>query len=254
MGKTYIKAEKYLKIHDSKKSIFLEIGSERDQGSTTYFVDLAKKYNVDFYSVDIKQDIKKIKHLKKNKNFHLQTGFDGTEWCKKVLPTLEKKVSVLYLDNFDYNFWPPTITKNKYNNFAGSDWPQFEILIDNPDIIEKYNKNTKKEILDLLGNDYDILKNLKNRKEKYLQYNIEYSNTNSQIEHFKQLLEIYPYLDNQCVIVFDDTARENGAWVGKNGPGVVFLLAKGFTLVEEIAIHPTNNHEFDYSVVLVREK
>ena len=86
--------------------IMLEIGSDRYEGSTVFLADLAQKKNIDLYSVDVDTSAyRRIRHP----SVVWQHG-TGSDWCRNILPDLGKKISLLYLDNFDYNW-----DVNKYN-------------------------------------------------------------------------------------------------------------------------------------------
>ena len=83
-------------IHVNKEQdIVLEVGTENGEGSTDYFFNWANKRNMQFYSVDV-VDKNNVDHL----NFIKYES--GSSWCKNVLPNLNKKIKVLYLDNFDW--------------------------------------------------------------------------------------------------------------------------------------------------------
>jgi hypothetical protein len=65
-----------------------------------------------------------------------------------------------------------------------------------------------------------------------LKYNIEMNNQNCQLEHMHQMLSLYPYMDNNSLVLCDDTYLLNDCWVGKSGGVVLFLLASGYELLE----------------------
>jgi hypothetical protein len=71
----------------------------------------------------------------------------------------------------------------------------------------------------------------------------EMNNNNCQIEHMSQLLYLYPHLTSDATVVFDDTYRINECWVGKCGPGVIYLQAQGWKILE---------HTTDAGVILRR--
>jgi hypothetical protein len=88
---------------DTSKCV-VEIGSERGEGSTAYFRDWVSVHGVDFHTVDVTDDA--LQHFTKHYGgagdikFHITET--GHAWCRDVLPTLGKQISVLYLDNFDW--------------------------------------------------------------------------------------------------------------------------------------------------------
>lgn len=92
-------------LTDSSKCV-IEIGSERGEGSTAYFRDWSQANGLDFHTVDVTNDAQT--HFVNNAaygevgaiNFHVADT--GHAWCRDVLPTLNKQIAVLYLDNFDW--------------------------------------------------------------------------------------------------------------------------------------------------------
>lgn len=109
--------------YNQHKDIILEIGSERGEGSTEFFNLHSKKFNVPFYSVDISESARNnLSHLT-NTTFVVS---DGSKWTKEVLPTLNKKIKILYLDNYDWNHRPmkpdETGLKNLYREKFNLEW------------------------------------------------------------------------------------------------------------------------------------
>lgn len=86
--------------YDQTTDMILEIGSDQDEGSTAFFNALSGNQEVPFYTVDV-VDVgqNKFKHLE---NIIWQISESGSHWTKSVLPTLNKKIKVLYLDNYDW--------------------------------------------------------------------------------------------------------------------------------------------------------
>jgi len=83
--------------------LILEIGSEWWDGHTAYLHEIALQRNVQFMTVDVVDE-------PRQKNNHLGINFtiaeSGSKWCKEVLPTLNKKIKILHLDNFDWIYNP----------------------------------------------------------------------------------------------------------------------------------------------------
>ena len=223
-------------------SVIVEIGSdfgvqhglEGGEGSTLYFAELAEKYDIILHTVDINNFADRtVNHA--SIRWHQSIG---SSWAKDIYPTIDKKISMLYLDNYYFNpnsklnqspneyiiscIW----TADVYNQLKGADWPnrfvtwhllsesiRHEVMTDYPDVYAKLS--------------YD-------GEANYNQHGLtELSNNNCQIEHFTQLYYLYNWLSDDCVVVFDDTFRYNDCWIGKNGTGVVFLQLMGFIIVEE---------------------
>lgn len=95
MGTPYLSANKWVK--EQSNSVFVEIGSERGEGSTSYLTKLAQENNTVLHTVDIIPQDLNIPGL----ICHTATG---SEWCKTIFPALDKKISCLYLDNFDWDW------------------------------------------------------------------------------------------------------------------------------------------------------
>lgn len=103
MGQVFKLAEQYISTVD-QDSVFVEIGSDRYEGSTVELAQLAIKYNTVLHTVDM---------LTEGQDRITQEGVIpgiiwhqgiGSEWAKNIFPTIGKKISCLYLDNFDYDW------------------------------------------------------------------------------------------------------------------------------------------------------
>lgn len=120
MSDIYKLAQDYVtKVNNDE--IFVEIGSDRWEGSTPWIADFAKNHSCDFYSVDINTDCHRRIH---KDNIIWQTA-SGSHWAKHVLPSLNKKIKFLYLDNFDWMWNAYTVSEhiqnqvNEYQNRWG---------------------------------------------------------------------------------------------------------------------------------------
>jgi hypothetical protein len=99
MGTTFNLAKDLQQIKPD--SIFLEIGSNRSEGSTKFLADLAQQHGTMLHTVDIdKQKANAVEHP----SIVWHTG-KGSVWSKTEYPKIGKKISLLYLDNFDWNYW-----------------------------------------------------------------------------------------------------------------------------------------------------
>jgi len=132
MGTTFNLAKDLQQIEAD--SIFLEIGSDRSEGSTKFLADLAQQHGTMLHTVDIdKQKANAIEHL----SIVWHTG-KGSEWSKTEYPKIGKKISLLYLDNFDWNYWPG----------VKDHWVQWQITeYEEQFDIEMNNKNSQQEHL-----------------------------------------------------------------------------------------------------------
>lgn len=97
MGKIYQSIASYLP--EKPTGVFVEIGSERGEGSTVSLNNLAGQHNTKLISVDISSNAKQIygKQLT-NTEFVVESG---STWAKEFSKEW-KDIALLYLDNFDY--------------------------------------------------------------------------------------------------------------------------------------------------------
>ena len=102
MANFHLRAEPYLKKVNGNSIV--EIGSDRDEGSTAWFDQLAQTHNKKFYSVDVVDYAKsRFTHLQ---NTEWVISQSGSYWAKNELPTLDLSIGVLYLDNYDWGNYP----------------------------------------------------------------------------------------------------------------------------------------------------
>jgi hypothetical protein len=98
MGKIFQLTEKYLP-QITADEVFVEIGSDRWEGSTEYYANLAVTNNTVLHTVDIDPDPQhRLAHIP-GIVWHTEIG---SNWSQKIFPTINKKIACLYLDNFDY--------------------------------------------------------------------------------------------------------------------------------------------------------
>lgn len=113
-------------------NIVVEIGSENGEGSSIWLYDWAKERNIDFYSIDVEHRARERIHPEIN----WVVTRSGSSWCQNVLPGLNKKIKVLYLDNFD---WTPP------EHASPPDWIQNQIQVYKKRGIEMNNQNCQEE-------------------------------------------------------------------------------------------------------------
>lgn len=98
----------------------LEIGSDRFEGSTTFFANICKQRNVPFYSVDCEPQAHERAKSVEGVHAFLKTGED---FIRDVVPDLGIKFSFVFLDNFDFLIksfkweWEDH-TRNTYKNLG----------------------------------------------------------------------------------------------------------------------------------------
>lgn len=98
--------------YNKSDDIIVEIGSERGEGSTKFFDTYSKDLGIPFYSIDIEDNAKTQLSELKHTNWIISSG---SVWSKEQLPLLNKKIKVLYLDNFDWNHNPTIPTETGFD-------------------------------------------------------------------------------------------------------------------------------------------
>lgn len=194
MGSPYVRLEEmFTDIScDPENNIVVEIGSGVGEGSTEWLYNWATKRQLPFYSVDVISDTKnQLGHL--NINFVVQAGH---EWCRDVLPSLTKKIKVLYLDNFDY-IWEST-----------------------PNNLKMWGDQTPK-----------MLEMFENQKKAYAQRGIELTRENSMEEHRLQVMYCLPFMSDTSVVLMDDTFIGDHGIYGKCTTAIPLLTDAGYQLI-----------------------
>jgi hypothetical protein len=79
-------------------NLFLEIGSDRGSNSSYFLFNLAKESGNDFVTVDVDP-------IYLNSNIKAFT-MKGEDFINEVLPSLKEKVSLVYMDGFDWTSRP----------------------------------------------------------------------------------------------------------------------------------------------------
>ena len=107
MGHVFRSVGKHLDQSSYPGDTILEIGSDRYEGSSYYFADLATCHDMKFITIDL--DVSAIQRSRKNipTEWHDHCEFvvgDGAEWTKRVLPELNPTIRIVYLDNFDWDW------------------------------------------------------------------------------------------------------------------------------------------------------
>ena len=167
-----------INLTTNQNNIAVEIGSENGEGSSVWLYTWAKQHNIEFYSVDVEHRIRERTYPEIN----WVVTSSGSDWCKHILPGLNKKIKVLYLDNFDW-IW----------NSSSID-PHIQLQIN-----------------------------------AYKSRGVVMNNQNCQEEHRLQVEYCLPYLDEQSVVIMDDTFY-NSSWDGKCATAIPLLLQNGFKI------------------------
>jgi len=213
-------------LPDKSHGVFIEIGSDRLEGSTKFLAEAARRRGTVLHTVDIQSEPQsRIQH--QAIVWHTELG---SSWCKNTWPSIASQIELLYLDNYDfqYNYSEDHFIWNKhtYCQVRGPDWPEeFTTFAD-------LSLEIQQECRDLLNLPIEFL--TKSLKELYTEKGLGFTNEQCQQEHFSQLLALMPWINDQTLIVFDDTFLQNGCWAGKNGPGVVYLKTQGFSIIDRI--------------------
>ena len=158
--------------------VFVEIGSDRGEGSTGFLHHVAGQKHTRLISVDIDPRAR----LRNDPVGPEYVTADAGMWSKQF----DQPISLLYLDNFDYIWDISSVSPAQQVQMA-----------------------------------------------QYAERGQTMTNQNCQMAHMQQLLNLYDSLLPDCVVVMDDTYCINDCWIGKCGPGVVFLRAQGWRIVHQ---------------------
>jgi len=125
--------------YDPITDIVVEIGSENGEGSSVWLYNWAKQLNMEFYSIDVEHRLRE----KTYPEINWVVASSGSDWCKDVLPSLNKKIKVLYLDNFDYMYEDTHpeflyIYKEQVKSYANRG-----IIMNNQNSMEEHRLQTK---------------------------------------------------------------------------------------------------------------
>lgn len=102
MGNLYREVGQHL-VGQHPDSLVVEVGSDRFEGSTYYFADLANQHGMNFITVDL--DLEALRRARKSIPEEWQAHCDFI-LCEAVAWTAQHvgKIKVLYLDNFDWDW------------------------------------------------------------------------------------------------------------------------------------------------------
>ena len=122
MANFHLNSQPYIEqlSYNQDTDMILEIGSDQNEGSTEFFNGLSVNWEIPFYTVDVViEPQRRLAHLD-NIIWQVETG---SVWTKKILPTLNKQIKVLYLDNYDWsNPGPNADTIRTSYAFRNVDW------------------------------------------------------------------------------------------------------------------------------------
>jgi hypothetical protein len=122
MANFHLNSQPYLSqlSYNQDRDIILEIGSDQNEGSTEFFNGLSVNWEIPFYTVDVViEPQRRLAHLD-HSIWQVETG---SVWTKKILPTLNKQIKILYLDNYDWsNPGPNADTIKTSYAFRNVDW------------------------------------------------------------------------------------------------------------------------------------
>ena len=192
MGTYYKQVEQYLDRIDTGS--WVEIGVDRGEGSTKFFVDLAEKRGVKFYGVDAdpgqiaraNSTMSIAGALPARVSLVAAKGEDFLLNWRTNTP--DEKISLAYLDNFDWDYW------------LGQQEESFV------PIQKQHYRDTMK---------------------------VEMLNLNSQLTHLTQTIRMLPLMADNSIIVCDDTwyHPNEGIFIGKCSAVIPLLLVSGYSLL-----------------------
>ena len=117
-----------------QNSLILEIGSDRDEGSTQLLGAIAKKVNAKFITVDVVDTASK---RIKDDNIEFVVCDKGSSWCANKLATTNYNIKILFLDNFDW-IWGPVSKKRDYIEQQIKEYAQRGVDMNNVDCVQEH--------------------------------------------------------------------------------------------------------------------
>lgn len=114
MANFHLNSQPYIEqlSYNQDADMILEIGSDQNEGSTEFFNGLSVNWEIPFYTVDV---IDEPQHRFTHLDHIIWQVEEGSSWTKRVLPTLNRKIKVLYLDNYDWSNPGPNADNIKAN-------------------------------------------------------------------------------------------------------------------------------------------
>lgn len=214
--------------------IILEIGSQREHGSTAWLCQMAQRVGVDLYSIDVVPD---ARDAWSGPPVNFVVAESGSEWCQKHLPGLGRNIRVLLLDNYDWNYEVlRPFAKQHFDAVKHRDWPDcdsWQAFYQLPEWIQLECQN-------LHG--FDLRRTrprayYREQADWYLQRGITVNNRDCVKEHLTQMLACLPYMCQDSVIICDDTfvSPEHDCWAGKCAAVVPLIEAYGYQCINQQA-------------------
>lgn len=178
----------------NEQDIIIEIGSDREAGSTKVLAQLAKNNAVQFITVDVDkqttQRAEKIIH-------EIDPSFQAiNDFGEKFLSSFDKPVKLIYLDAFD----------------LPGDWHS-------PEVIDNYNqRNTELTLENCYKMHLDCVKKIHSRMP---------------VGSFICFDDVNP-VDPDGNILFKKVSGSHMQWSGKGKTAIPFLLENGFQVIDNI--------------------
>jgi len=179
---------------DSATDIVVEIGSENGEGSSRWLYQWSSNRDVKFYSIDVEHSEREISYPE----IPWVVSESGSLWCKNILPTLNKAIKVLYLDNFDY----------MYNT-------------NNPSVLEQYARQvTLYAQRGVVMNNQNCMEEHRLQVEYCLPYMAEQSVIIMDDTYYDPALEFQP-------------ANELPQWYGKCATAMPLMIEAGYSIIRD---------------------
>ena len=224
-------------------SVFVEIGSDRGDGSTSLLADLAQQHTVELLTVDINDKATLTPEEQLWDRFY--NNIKDESWPTNItnIDQLPDSIKNECLEVFKWNLEAKKIYQEQHNSVDLKNHPSivWHTGVAGSDWCKNYSTVVNKKISLLLLDNFDYINNTSDlaphEAEQVIEYrekyNIDMNNQNCQIEHFTQALYLIPHLTNNAIVVFDDTYLYNDCWIGKCGPVVVYLQSLGFEILRK---------------------
>lgn len=154
-------------------------------------------------------------------------GEGSTQWLDTLAAEYRKKLITVDVVSKAQSRWQQHLHHTEFVINDGATWAK-EFAHSACDIDLLYLDN-----FDYIWDISEVRPAIKMQMQEYSDRGIAMTNQQCQVQHLAQLLALYPLLAPNAMVMFDDTYCYNDCWIGKCGPAVVYLMARGWHVVSQ---------------------
>lgn len=154
-------------------------------------------------------------------------GEGSTAWLNNLAAEHSKQLITVDVASKAQSRWQQHLQNTQFVVQDGAAWAR-EFAHSATDIDLLYLDN-----FDYIWDITDVRPAIQMQMQEYSERGVVMTNQQCQIQHLQQVIALYASLAPTAVVMFDDTYCYNDCWIGKCGPAVVYLLAKGWQVVDQ---------------------